>query len=108
MTGNEYQQLAMRTAKTQCRQLANAALGLAGEAGEVVDEIKKYLFHGHPLDREKILKEAGDVAWYLALLCEVLDANLDEVLETNIDKLKMRYPDGFDFEKSLHRKAGDI
>lgn len=108
MTGSEYQRLAMRTAKPRCRKLANAGLGLAGEAGEVADEIKKQIFHNHPMNREKLIKEAGDVAWYLALLCEVLGTTLDEVFKTNISKLMERYPDGFDPERSLHRKEGDV
>ena len=108
MTGSEYQRLAMRTAKPRCRKLANAGLGLAGEAGEVADEIKKQIFHNHPMNREKLIKEAGDVAWYLALLCEVLGTTLDEVFKTNISKLMERYPDGFDTERSLHRKEGDV
>lgn len=108
ITGSEYQRMAMRTAKPRCRKLANAGLGLAGEAGEVADEIKKQIFHNHPMNREKLIKEAGDVAWYLALLCEVLGTTLDEVFKTNISKLMERYPDGFDPERSLHRKEGDV
>lgn len=108
MTGSEYQKLAMRTAKQRCRQLTNVGLGLAGEAGEVADEIKKHVFHFHPMNREKLIKEAGDVAWYLALLCEVLGTTLDEVFEINISKLMERYPDGFDPERSRNRKAGDV
>lgn len=108
MTGNEYQKLAMRTATPECRRLTNAALGLAGEAGEVADAIKKSVFQGHPLDKDKMIKEAGDVAWYLALLCEILHVTLDEVFETNIEKLMRRYPNGFDPEKSMHRREGDV
>ena len=108
ISANTYQLLAMRTAKPEFRELANAGMGLAGEAGEVIDEIKKHLFHGHPLNRDKLIKEAGDVAWYLALLCTVLDVPLGDVLKANIDKLLERYPDGFDPERSMHRKAGDV
>lgn len=105
---NEYQRLAMRTAKPECRVLSNVGLGLAGEAGEVADEIKKHLHHGHPLNKDKLVKELGDVCWYAALAATVLDVTLEEVMQTNIDKLKARYPEGFDPEKSLHRKEGDI
>lgn len=108
MNINEYQQLAMRTAKPECRLLSNVGLGLAGEAGECADEIKKHLHHGHPLNRDKLIKELGDVAWYLALGCEVLGTTLEDVLQLNVDKLRARYPDGFDPEKSLHRQAGDV
>lgn len=105
---NEYQKLAMRTANPECKNLSNVGLGLAGEAGECADEIKKHLHHGHPLNRAKLIKELGDVAWYLALGCEVLGEDLEDILRENIDKLRARYPEGFDADKSLHRKAGDI
>ncbi len=108
MTINEYQRLAMRTANPECKNLSNVGLGLAGEAGECADEIKKHLHHKHPLNREKLIKELGDVAWYLALGCDVLEVTLEEVLQLNVDKLRARYPQGFDADKSLHRKAGDV
>lgn len=110
----EYQQLAMRSASKAgpAAQLAAAGLGVAGEAGEVADVIKKVLFHGHPLDQaavEKLEKEAGDVLWYLALLADRLGefgVTLDTVAEKNIAKLRARYPDGFDPERSRNRAEG--
>ena len=108
MTINEYQQLALRTASGKCRSLANCAMGLAGEAGECADIIKKHLFHDHELDKEHLVKELGDVAWYLAVCAEVIGYDLDTVFQMNVDKLKARYPDGFDPDKSLHRKDGDV
>lgn len=103
MTGNEYQQLAMRTATPKCRDAANAALGLAGEAGEVADEVKKFLYQGREWDAEKIIEELGDVLWYVALMADLMDVPLDFVMEYNIDKLQKRYPDGFSFEASEER-----
>ena len=103
---NEYQQLAARTLgrdRTPEQQLANAALGLAGEAGEVADTIKKHLYHKHPLDRDAMVKELGDVMWYVAAMATVLDVELDEIGGRNIDKLRKRYPEGFSFERSLNR-----
>lgn len=107
MTGNEYQRLAMRTATSKCRDMANAALGLTGEAGEVADEIKKFLFHGHPLNPEKVVKELGDVLWYVALMADLLNVSLDFVMEHNIEKLKRRYPDGFDPVRSINREENN-
>ena len=100
-----YQQLAARTMgpRTSEQQLANAALGLSGEAGEVADTIKKHLFHSHPLDREAIVKELGDCLWYVAGMATALGVSLAEVGERNIDKLRRRYPDGFSAERSLNR-----
>ena len=110
MTINEYQQAAMRTAgKKSCDDLIlNGVMGLAGESGECVDIMKKHLFQGHDLDKEHIAKELGDVAWYLAITAEGLGYKLEDVLQMNVDKLRARYPDGFDKERSLHRADGDI
>ena len=106
MTGNEYQKLAMTTlnpALSKQETLINGVMGLCGESGEVIDLVKKHLHQGHPLDREKLIKELGDIAWYLAEVAYVLDTDLDTVLEQNIAKIKARYPAGFDTEKSIHR-----
>ena len=103
MTGNNYQRKAMRTATPKCRDAANAALGLAGEAGEVADEVKKFLYQGREWDAEKIIEELGDVMWYVALMADLMDVPLDFVMEYNIDKLQRRYPDGFSFEASEER-----
>lgn len=106
MTINEYQQLALVTMNkenTGDRMLTNGVMGLCGEAGECVDMVKKYLFQGHSLDKEKLLKELGDVAWYLAVTAAALDTPLEDVLAANIEKLKKRYPDGFSAERSVNR-----
>lgn len=106
MTINEYQKLAMTTLNPQLDKkdvLINGVMGLCGESGEVIDIVKKHLAQGHELDRDKIIKELGDVAWYMAEIATVLDVELEEVLAQNIEKLKKRYPDGFDVEKSIHR-----
>ena len=106
MTINEYQELALRTlnpALTGRDVLINGVMGLCGEAGEAIDLVKKHLAQGHPLDREALLKELGDVAWYLAETAYALDADLESVLAGNIEKLRQRYPEGFDAERSLER-----
>lgn len=106
MTINEYQALAQRTAnqKRPSAKLENACLGLAGEAGEVCDILKKYLFQGHKFDRSHLIEEAGDIAWYLAELAAGLGVELEEILIQNIAKLRRRYPQGFDPERSIHRE----
>ena len=118
MTGNEYQQLAMRTndglnttrltnAISNCHtitiaQLINGVLGLTGEAGEVSDLVKK------GIDLEHLKKELGDCTWYLAMICDACGFTLDDVMQTNIDKLKARYPKGFDTFRANNRAEGDI
>jgi len=85
--------------------LINGVMGLCGESGEVIDIVKKHLAQGHELDKEKIIKELGDVAWYMAEIATVLDVDLEDVLVQNIEKLKKRYPEGFSTEKSINREA---
>jgi len=71
------------------------AMGLAGEAGEIIDLLKKHLGHGQPLDIEKAKKELGDVLWYVGALAADLGLSLSEVAEANKAKLRARYPAGF-------------
>lgn len=74
-TFDQYRSLAMRTddlTRTPEQRLHNAALGLIGELGEVCDLFKKYLYHGHTLDSDKLAKELGDLCWYLAVVADVL------------------------------------
>ena len=111
MTGNEYQKLAARTMNPALRGrdvLINGVMGLCGEAGEAIDIVKKHLAQGHELDREGLIKELGDVAWYLRRPPRRWASIWTRVLERNIDKLKKRYPEGFSAEKSQHRQAWDV
>lgn len=103
---NEYQQLAERTAgrKDQRERFGNFGLGISGEAGEVTDIIKKHLFHGHELDKDKLCKELGDTLWYIATIATTAGITLEEVARGNIEKLMNRYPEGFDKERSINRE----
>ena len=83
--------------------LAMGGLGMAGETGEVVDLIKKVVAHGHELDQQKLIEELGDVLWYIAALCTLMGVPLEEVAFANIAKLKRRYPNGFDPNRSMNR-----
>ncbi len=126
MTGNEYQVLAMRTNDKRASErltqkmddhdwssddlggIIDGCLGLSGEVGEVNDMVKKWIFHEGEMDWTHLKKELGDVLWYVALMCSSIGWNLDDVLQLNIDKLKERYPEGFDPDRSAHRKEGDV
>ena len=88
---NTYSTLAMRTAGNK-DPLMNGLLGLAGETGEVVDYMKKVLFHDKEFDRSVLVKEIGDCVWYLNLILVETGITWEEVLETNIKKLEARYP----------------
>lgn len=109
MTVNEYQKLAMTTlnpALSKKDVLINGVMGLCGESGEAIDIVKKHLAQGHALDKEKLAKELGDIAWYLAETATALDLNLEDIFEANIEKLRKRYPEGFDSQRSINREQG--
>ena len=106
MTINEYQNLAMTTLNPELSRkdvLINGVMGLCGESGEAIDIVKKWLAQGHELDKEKLAKELGDIAWYLAETAYALDLSLEDVFAANIEKLRKRFPEGFDTERSIHR-----
>lgn len=106
---NDYELLAMRTASSNPKaatleaRLLNFSLGLAGEAGEVADLIKKHIYHGHPLDKEKLVKELGDCLWYVTGMAWALNVGLARVATVNITKLRKRFPNGFSTEASINR-----
>lgn len=104
MNFTDYQKLAQRTSPIGHDRIVNGVMGLAGESGECVDVVKKWMFQKHPLDREKLTEELGDVLWYCAELASGLGVSLDTVAERNIEKLRKRYPEGFDAERSIHRE----
>jgi NTP pyrophosphatase (non-canonical NTP hydrolase) len=108
MEFDTYQELSRRTMNgspvlTLEQRLANFALGVAGESGEIADYLKKVVFHGHPLEHSRLADELGDVLWYLAALASTTGLSLDEIAEGNVAKLRRRYPDGFNHGDSLRR-----
>ena len=107
----EYQRHAARTAGSVLDfgadrkvGLSCAALGICGEGGEVADIVKKHVHHGVQLDAAKLREELGDTLWYVALACSVMGWGLEDVVASNIAKLRARYPDGFSTQASIDRK----
>jgi NTP pyrophosphatase (non-canonical NTP hydrolase) len=101
MTLDEYQKAALVTAvfsKDELRDLSHWVLGVAGEAGEVADKVKKIIRDkGGELstnEKEELMKEMGDVLWYLAVLAEHLGYSFEEVGKANIEKLRSRQERG--------------
>lgn len=86
------------------KQLTLGALGLAGETGEVIDLIKKHLYHGIPLPVEKIALELGDVLWYIRYIADTIGADLEIVARMNDKKLSERYPNGFSIEDAIKKE----
>ena len=106
---NEYQKLAQRTSRRDLpadSHITNGVLGLAGEAGECADLLKKHYYQDNRPFRDQLIDELGDVLWYVAETAAGLSVKLEDIAQHNIEKLKRRYPEGFDPEKSLHREEG--
>lgn len=111
MKANEYQQLAARTIDFKdmdsSEQEIHALFGMSSEVGELHGLYQKE-FQGHRFDEKHAKKELGDLLWFIAEYCTANDWKLEDIMQMNIDKLKERYPEGFESERSLHRKDGDI
>lgn len=111
MNGNKYQRLAMRTCSIPYDKkqdmLRHAVFGLCSEAGEVSGILQKE-YQGHEFDKEHMKKELGDCCWMIAEACTALDLDLNDVMLANIEKLRARFPEGFNVDRDLHRAKGDI
>lgn len=110
MLVNDYQEAALRTesgSDYHFPRILNGLMGLNGEAGEAIDILKKHFFQGHDLDEKELATELGDIAWYLAVSADAIGYDLETILQMNINKLKDRYPDGFDSFKSINRNNID-
>ena len=104
---NEFQEKSKRTLNTEenfDKRLTEYGIGLCSEAFEALDHIKKVLFQGHTINKEKLIEELGDTLFYMAALCTLYDIKLSEVPIGNIEKLLIRYPDGFEASRSINRK----
>jgi len=104
---NEYQELTKRTAgnyKLKKKALTNWGLGVAGEAGDIAGCIKKTLFHKND-QSDGVRENIGDTMWYLAMICNTMGWKLEDVMAENIEKLKKRYPEGFNFKAARRGKS---
>lgn len=105
MDTNKYLELSDRTCKhiteagmvidPKMYDLLHATLGISGEAGELLDAVKKTFIYGKPLDEKNAREELGDLLWYIALAMRTLGVSFEEIMQANIDKLALRYPDKY-------------
>ncbi len=110
ITMNEYQKLAARTINREnspAEMEMHALHGMVGEIGELHSLYQK-MYQGHQFDKVHAMKELGDLLWFIAEYCTACDFALEDVAKANLEKLMARYPEGFEADKSLHRKEGDI
>jgi NTP pyrophosphatase (non-canonical NTP hydrolase) len=91
----EYAKVAERINTGTTGSLLYGALGISGEAGELLDAVKKHVMYGKELDRTNVLEELGDICWYMALVLETVGSSFEEIMQLNHDKLEKRYPGGF-------------
>lgn len=84
-------------------QVIIAGLKLCSEAGELNDSIVKHLSYGQPMDEENIIEECSDLLWYIATILTSLEVNMEQCMEDNINKLKIRYPEKFTEEHAAKR-----
>ena len=107
---DEYQKLAYRTVSDKDNVVAmefHALHGMVGEIGELHSLYQKG-YQGHSFDEVHAKKELGDLMWFIAEYCSAMGWKMSDVAETNIDKLKARFPEGFSVERSINRAKGDI
>lgn len=107
MDYDEYSLWVSKRSGKHADPLLYAAMGCAGEGGEIVDYVKKVYFHGHVLNRAKLLEELGDLTFYTALLANAIGASQEEIFAISIRKSTLRYPNGFTPEDSINRKVND-
>ena len=92
-------------------RLLTAGVGINAEGGEFLEIVKKLIFQGkswNDENRTHLIKELGDIMWYVAQACMALDVSIDDVVARNVQKLLKRYPEGaFDVYFSENRAADD-
>jgi NTP pyrophosphatase (non-canonical NTP hydrolase) len=88
---------------SQC-ELLHAAIGVAGEAGELLDAVRKHVFDGQPLDGDNIIEELGDLCFYLEAAMQAIKMKRADIEELNMAKLFERYKDGYSDQQAQERK----
>lgn len=110
MNSNVYQKLAARTIptdKSRAELTKHALFGMCGETGEIQSMFQKQI-QGHDIVDAHLMKEVGDLLWFVAEFCTMNDWEMGDIMAMNIEKLKARFPDGFEIERSIHRAEGDV
>ena len=97
----------LKPTANQC-ELLHAAIGIAGEAGELLDAVRKHVFDGQPLDEDNVIEELGDLCFYIEAACQAIKMKRADIEELNMAKLCERYKDGYSDQAAQQRadKAG--
>lgn len=102
-TEPDYDAVLQRLQNKQVARLLHAAIGMATEAGELLDMLKKHIYYGKPLDFANAVEEIGDSTWYERIACDELGVEYLVMLERNVAKLRVRYPEKFTEFEALNR-----
>jgi len=84
-------------------RLLHGSIGVSTEAGELLDAMKKFIFYGRSIDRANVKEELGDILYYASLTMDEMGFTLEDVMETNSEKLKARYPEKFTEDNAINR-----
>ena len=102
----EFQRVSTRTLNKELskeQQVSNMIFGANGELGEVTDILKKHLYQEHRINKIHLAEEIGATLFYIVNLCTIYGLDIEDILQGNVDKLKKRFPEGFDAERSINR-----
>ena len=102
----EFQRVSTRTLNKELskeQQVSNMIFGSNGELGEVTNILKKHLYQGHRIDKQHLAEEIGDTLFYIVNLCTIYNLDVEDILQANVDKLKKRFPNGFESNRSINR-----
>jgi NTP pyrophosphatase (non-canonical NTP hydrolase) len=100
---NDFDVIGPRLNHTKSIRLLHAGMGMSTEAAEFIDQLKKHIFYGKPLDEVNLAEEIGDLLWYIAIASDELEIDISQIMQTNIDKLRARFPEKFTEEKAENR-----
>lgn len=100
---SDYSQVVERISNPETARLIHYELGICSESGELQNALKRWVAYGKPVDAVNIKEELGDVLWYMARICDLFGWTLEEVMQTNINKLEVRFPEKFTEEAALNR-----
>ena len=98
-----YAIVAHRLQTEETCKLLHAVIGLATEAAEAQDMLKKHIFYGKPIDKVNLAEECGDILWYVAIVCRATGISFEQLMEGNIEKLSKRFPEKFTEEHADNR-----
>jgi len=100
---NDLNAMSSRLKDKRALRLLHGSCGIATEAGELLDAMKKHIFYGKEVDTVNVVEEVGDLMWYIAIILDELGVEFEDVMDKNINKLKARYGNKFSEDSANSR-----